>query len=389
LLIKTYLVGGAVRDQLLGRTVKERDWVVVGETPASMLALGFLQVGKDFPVFLHPNTKEEYALARKERKTGKGYAGFSFDTSNIVTLEEDLSRRDLTINAIAQDETGKLIDPYGGVTDIQQQVLRHVSPAFIEDPVRILRLARFAARFSRFTIAEETQELMKRMVQAGEVDALVPERVWKEFLSALGEPAPWRFLNVLFDCCALHKLSPELYAVYSTACECLKKVSSYTEKAEERFVVMLQTMNTEQEIQAFCQSYRIPTALAWKTINVKTKKQRYLDIYKASAEDILETFCVLDAFRREARFEEWLRLCELTTMVLDEKSNKFITDCYRKNLHALQSLVIDHNAVKTLKGPAIANYIKNKRLERLKQTNRDNHNNPLSLSHEENRHHDK
>ena len=176
--MKIYCVGGAVRDELLGRPVSDRDWVVVGTTPEEMLERGFLPVGKDFPVFLHPQTKEEYALARTERKTGRGYHGFAFHASPEVTLEEDLARRDLTINAMARDETGRLIDPYGGLEDLRRKVLRHVSAAFAEDPVRILRVARFSARLPDFTLAPETLALMRRMVEEGEVDHLVPERVW-------------------------------------------------------------------------------------------------------------------------------------------------------------------------------------------------------------------
>ena len=178
--MKTYLVGGAVRDTLLGREVKERDWVVVGETPESMVARGFRPVGKDFPVFLHPVTREEYALARTERKTAPGYRGFAVHAEPDITLEQDLLRRDLTINAMASAESGEIVDPYGGLRDLDARLLRHVSPAFSEDPVRILRLARFAARFAPlgFTVAEETRELMRAMVTAGEVDALVPERVF-------------------------------------------------------------------------------------------------------------------------------------------------------------------------------------------------------------------
>lgn len=207
-----YLVGGAVRDKLLGLPVKDRDWVVVGSTPEQMEAKGFRAVGKDFPVFLHPQTKEEYALARTERKTAKGYQGFAFYTAPDVTLEDDLIRRDLTINALAEDENGQIIDPFNGQADLHKRILRHVSPAFQEDPVRILRIARFKARFHHlgFTIADETMTLMKQMVQAGEVDALVAERVWQELEKALGEPNPDAFILVLRDCGALAVLFPEL-----------------------------------------------------------------------------------------------------------------------------------------------------------------------------------
>jgi tRNA nucleotidyltransferase (CCA-adding enzyme) len=208
--MKVYCVGGAVRDELLGLPVKDRDYVVVGSTPEAMLALGYKPVGKDFPVFLHPKTHEEYALARTERKTAAGYKGFAVHASPNITLPEDLSRRDLTINAIAKDVNGTLIDPFNGLADIQTKTLRHVSDAFAEDPVRILRAARFAARFTEFTIAPETNKLMQQMVNAGEVDALVPERVWQELAKGLMEQKPSRMFDVLRACGALQKILPEL-----------------------------------------------------------------------------------------------------------------------------------------------------------------------------------
>lgn len=208
--MKYFLVGGAVRDRLLGRPSGDRDWVVVGATPENMGALGYLPVGKDFPVFLHPQTKEEYALARTERKSGHGYHGFTVHASPEVTLEEDLARRDLTINAMAEGEAGQVIDPYGGQQDLQARVLRHVSPAFAEDPVRILRLARFAARFHDFSVAPETMQLMRHMVDAGEVDHLVAERVWQELARGLMEALPSRMFEVLRACGALARLLPEV-----------------------------------------------------------------------------------------------------------------------------------------------------------------------------------
>lgn len=208
--MKFYRVGGAVRDELLGLPVKDRDWVVVGGTPEQLIALGFQPVGRDFPVFLHPVTHEEYALARTERKVARGYRGFAVDHAPDVTLEEDLCRRDLTINAIARGEDDTLIDPHGGRRDLEARVLRHVSDAFAEDPVRILRLARFAARFTEFTVAEETMALMRWMVGEGEVDALVPERVWQEFAKGLMEARPGRMFEVLRACGALARVFPEL-----------------------------------------------------------------------------------------------------------------------------------------------------------------------------------
>jgi tRNA nucleotidyltransferase (CCA-adding enzyme) len=208
--MQVYEVGGAVRDRLLGQPVQDHDWVVVGATPAQLLEAGYTPVGRDFPVFLHPVTREEYALARTERKTGRGYHGFVFHAGPEVTLEQDLARRDLTINAMARSEAGRLIDPWGGARDLQQRVLRHVSEAFAEDPVRILRLARFAARFPGFQVAPETLALARRMVAAGEVDALVPERVWQELSRGLMQPRPSLMFQVLRDCGALQRLLPEL-----------------------------------------------------------------------------------------------------------------------------------------------------------------------------------
>lgn len=208
--MRTYVVGGAVRDALLGLPVKDHDHVVVGATPEAMLKLGYRPVGKDFPVFLHPDTHEEYALARTERKTAPGYRGFVFHTAPDVTLEQDLVRRDLTINAIARADDGTLTDPFGGQRDLQLRVFRHVSDAFEEDPVRILRVARFAARFPEFTVAPETNVLMRRMVEQGEVDALVAERVWQELSRGLMEQRPSRMLQVLRDCGALARVLPEL-----------------------------------------------------------------------------------------------------------------------------------------------------------------------------------
>lgn len=214
--MQIYLVGGAVRDKLLGTPSSDRDYVVVGATPDAMLREGFRAVGKDFPVFLHPRTHEEYALARTERKTGPGYHGFAFDADSSVTLEADLARRDLTINAMAEDEHGVLVDPYGGAPDLDARVLRHVSPAFAEDPVRVLRVARFLARYATlgFTIADETLALMRAMVDDGEVDHLVAERVWAETRKALAEPTPSAFVRSLRECGALRVLFPEIDALY-------------------------------------------------------------------------------------------------------------------------------------------------------------------------------
>ena len=215
--MQIFSVGGAVRDELLGQPVQDRDYVVVGATPEQMNALGYKPVGKDFPVFLHPQTHEEYALARTERKTAPGYTGFAFHAAPDVTLEQDLARRDLTINAIAKSESGALIDPYHGRRDLEAKILRHVSSAFAEDPVRILRVARFAARFADFTVADETRALMQRMTDQGEVDHLVRERVWQEFSRGLMEDKPSRMFEILRSCGALRKILPEVDALWGVA----------------------------------------------------------------------------------------------------------------------------------------------------------------------------
>lgn len=254
--MQTYLVGGAVRDTLLGLAVTERDWVVVGGSPETMAAKGYQPVGKDFPVFLHPQSKEEYALARTERKTAPGYKGFSFYTGEDVSLEDDLLRRDLSINAIAKDENGQLIDPYGGQSDLKQRLLRHVSPAFAEDPVRILRVARFAAKLGPlgFRVAPETLALMRQMVAAGEVDHLVPERVWQETAKALQTDAPQRFIDVLRQCGALAKIYPEIEAMFGVPQKpqwhpeidcgrhllmCLEIATQITDDLRTRFAVLV------------------------------------------------------------------------------------------------------------------------------------------------------
>jgi tRNA nucleotidyltransferase (CCA-adding enzyme) len=250
--MKRYLVGGAVRDALLGAPGGDRDWVVVGARAQELLDAGYTPVGRDFPVFLHPQTKEEHALARTERKTAAGYHGFEVHADPSVTLEDDLLRRDLTINAIAQDEAGHLIDPHGGQRDLRDKVLRHVSNAFAEDPVRILRLARFAARFNDFTVAPETLALMHRMVEAGEVDALVPERVWQELARGLMETKPSRLFGVLRECGALATLLPEVDRLWG-----VPQRADYHPEVDTGVHLMMvldmaATLNTSLEVRFAC-----------------------------------------------------------------------------------------------------------------------------------------
>jgi tRNA nucleotidyltransferase (CCA-adding enzyme) len=341
--MKTYVVGGAVRDALLKRPVNDRDWVVVGATPEQMLAQGFNPVGKDFPVFLHPSTHEEYALARTERKTAPGYHGFVFHTALEVTLEEDLCRRDLTINAMAQDADGTLIDPHGGQRDLAARVLRHVSPAFAEDPVRILRLARFAARFGDFTVAPETQALMRQMVEAGEVDALVPERVWQELSTGLMEASPRRMFDVLRDCGALARLLPEVdrlwgvpqRADYHPEVDTGEHVMLVLEYAARqnfplpvRFAALCHDLGkgttpadllprhlghearSEELTRALCARLRVPNEcaeLAQIVAKEHTNIHRSAEFGAAAVLRVLER---CDAFRRPERFELALLTCE-------------------------------------------------------------------------------
>ena len=308
--MKTYLVGGAVRDQLLGYPHHEKDWVVVGATPEEMLREGFKPVGKDFPVFLHPTTKEEYALARTERKTAPGYRGFVCHSDPDVTLEEDLLRRDLTINAIAEDTDGHLIDPYGGQRDLEQKILRHVSPAFAEDPIRILRLARFAARYHHlgFRIATETLALMQTMVASGEVDALIPERVWKELHRGLLEPNPEQFFFVLRDCGALTKLAPELNAATAITWQALQRSATSTMADTIRFATLAAEL-TIAEAESLCERLKAPNSFRELALMVAARQHELAATN--SAGDALLLLENTDAWRRPERFKDWLRACAI------------------------------------------------------------------------------
>ena len=343
--MKKYLVGGCVRDRLLGRPIKDRDWVVVGASVDQMLAEGYQQVGKDFPVFLHPETKEEYALARTERKTGPGYTGFAFHAAPDVTLEEDLLRRDLTINAMAETESGELVDPCNGKQDLEARILRHVSPAFAEDPVRILRVARFAARFAEldFRIAEETLALMHGMVEQGEVDALVAERVWQETHSALCEQHPEVFFEVLRQCGALAKLFPEIEALYGVpqpeqyhpeidtgihTMMVLQQACRLSNEPVVRFAALVHDLGkgiTPQKewpkhvaheergvplVEALCDRFRLPNPFRELAVLVTRYHLHYHRAAELKAGTLLKTLQSLDAFRRPERFEQFLLACE-------------------------------------------------------------------------------
>jgi tRNA nucleotidyltransferase (CCA-adding enzyme) len=308
--LERYEVGGAVRDALLGLPVSDRDWVVVGATPERMAALGFRPVGRDFPVFLHPRTHEEYALARTERKTARGYRGFQVSCAPDVTLEDDLRRRDLTINAMARAPSGALIDPWGGERDLRARVLRHVGEAFAEDPVRILRLARFAARFADFGVAPETEALMRSMVAAGEVDALVPERVWQELARGLAERAPSRMLEVLHGCGALGRLAPAIDATWDAAlARVLEAAAAADAPLAARFAALLHRLAPD-EVEPTCGRLRAPND-ARDLARLAVAEHRAIAGARALAPPA--TLALLercDALRKPARFEALLAACD-------------------------------------------------------------------------------
>ncbi|MCC6301727.1 MAG: multifunctional CCA addition/repair protein [Gammaproteobacteria bacterium] len=346
--MKTYIVGGAVRDRLLGLPVRDRDWVVVGATPQdidAMIARGFKSVGQDFPVFLHPETHEEYALARTERKVAAGYKGFTVLASPEVTLEDDLRRRDLTINAMAETEDGERVDPYGGMRDLRDRVLRHVSEAFAEDPVRILRVARFAARFAPlgFAVAPETQALMRRMVAAGEVDALVPERVWQELVRALGETRPSAFFEVLRACGALARLLPELDRLWGVpqpaqwhpeidtgvhTMMVLESAARLTGDIRVRFAALVHDLGKGTTppgqwprhiahearsvalVEEVCRRYRAPNDYRDLAVLVARDHGQVHRAEELRPETVLRLLESADAFRRPERFEQFLLACE-------------------------------------------------------------------------------
>ncbi len=343
--LQVYRVGGAVRDRLLGLPVSDRDWVVVGATPEELRARGFREVGRDFPVFLHPRTHEEYALARTERKTGPGYRGFAVHAGPDVTLEEDLRRRDLTINAMAETPAGELVDPYGGRRDLEARLLRHVSPAFAEDPLRILRVARFAARFAPlgFRVAQETLALMQRMVEAGEVDALVPERVWKETERALGEASPRTYIEVLRRCGALARLFSEIDRLFGVpqpsrhhpeidtgrhTLLALDQACRLSEDRRVRFAVLVHDLGkglTPRDqwphhyghekrgavlVDALCRRLRIPNAyrdLARQVARYHVLVHRAETLRPAT---LLKTLEGLDALRNPKHLDPFLLACE-------------------------------------------------------------------------------
>ncbi|MDD1613892.1 MAG: multifunctional CCA addition/repair protein [Methylococcaceae bacterium] len=343
--MEIYLVGGAVRDKLLGLPVMEKDWVVLGETPESMVKHGFRPVGKDFPVFLHPQSHDEYALARTERKTAPGYKGFAVHASPDVTLEQDLIRRDLTINAIAMTPQGQLIDPYGGQRDLENRIFRHISPAFAEDPVRILRVARFAARYRHlgFTLAEETRELMQSMVAAGEVDYLVPERVWAELFKALKEQMPSAFFYTLKDCTALEKIFPEINRLFGVpqpekyhpeidtglhSMLCLEQSALLSPSPEVRFAALVHDLgkglSPKQHwphhyghetsglpiLDKMCDRLRVPNSFKSLALQVMQYHTHCHRAFELRASTIADMLAALGAYKQTNKLPEFLLACE-------------------------------------------------------------------------------
>jgi tRNA nucleotidyltransferase (CCA-adding enzyme) len=343
--MEIYLVGGAVRDKLLGLPVMEKDWVVLGETPESMVKHGFRPVGKDFPVFLHPQSHDEYALARTERKTAPGYKGFAVHASPDVTLEQDLIRRDLTINAIAMTPQGQLIDPYGGQRDLENRIFRHISPAFAEDPVRILRVARFAARYRHlgFTLAEETRELMQSMVAAGEVDYLVPERVWAELFKALKEQMPSAFFYTLKDCTALEKIFPEINRLFGVpqpekyhpeidtglhSMLCLEQSALLSPSPEVRFAALVHDLGKGLSpkqywphhyghetsglpiLDKMCDRLRVPNSFKSLALQVMQYHTHCHRAFELRASTIADMLAALGAYKQTNKLPEFLLACE-------------------------------------------------------------------------------
>ena len=403
--MQVYLVGGAVRDRLLGRPVKERDWVVVGASPEELERQGFVPVGREFPVFLHPQTHEEYALARLERKVAPGYRGFTTQFSPDVTLEEDLRRRDLTINAMAESSTGELIDPYGGRRDLEARVLRHVSESFIEDPVRVLRVARFAARYAElgFRVAEETVALMRRMTDSGELGALVPERVWQETERALGEPRPEVFFETLRMCGALQLIFPELAELYGVpqpprwhpevdtgvhVMLALRYAASTGASTAVRFAVLMHDLGkalTEPErwpshrgheeagvpvIEALCARLRVPNGfrdLAVLTARHHAVVHRAAELRPSTVLKLLEA---TDAFRRPERFEEMLAACEADARGRTglEAQPYPQREYLRRARAAAAAVSLDESERQGLAGAAIGEKMREKRLAAIKSS---------------------
>lgn len=398
--MKTYLVGGYVRDKLLGLQTKDRDWVVIGSSPEQMLAQGFQAVGKDFPVFLHPKTNEEYALARTERKSAPGYRGFVVHAAPDVTLEQDLARRDLTINAIAQAEDGSLIDPFNGQQDLKDKILRHVSPAFTEDPVRVLRIARFAARFG-FTIADETKKLIQQMVAANELDYLVPERIWQELAKALATPQPSLFFLALRDAGALAILFPEVDRLFGvpqvkkwhpeidTGIHVMMVIDQATKLSGEitvRFAALCHDLgkgttpadtlpqHIGHEIRsvkltkALCQRLHAPKDIESLALIVAEYHTHVLRLFEMKPKTILKVIEALDSFRRPERFEHYLLAAEADFRGRPGYEDAVMPeiDVFKQCFLAVQAVAAKQFVDQGLQGPAIAKALRESRISAIK-----------------------
>ncbi|KPA87460.1 tRNA nucleotidyltransferase/poly(A) polymerase [Pseudomonas asplenii] len=401
--MQIYKVGGAVRDRLLGRAVTDIDWVVVGATSEEMLARGFRPVGADFPVFLHPKSGEEYALARTERKSGRGYGGFTFHASPEVTLEEDLIRRDLTINAMAEDDHGNLTDPYHGQQDLENRVLRHVSPAFAEDPLRVLRVARFAARYAGlgFTVAPQTLALMRQLAESGELEALTPERSWKEISRALMEEQPQVFIQVLRECGALAVLFPEIDALFGVpqpaahhpeidtgrhTLSVLEQAARHQQPLTVRWACLLHDLGKgltpEEEwprhiahearglalIKAVNERYKVPRdcqELALLVGEYHTHGHRALELKASTLLELLQSF---DVYRRPQRFEEFIAACEMDARGRQGLEQRDYPQAayLRGAAQAAKAVAVQPLIEKGYKGPALGEALRRERLTALK-----------------------
>ncbi|MCW5632209.1 MAG: multifunctional CCA tRNA nucleotidyl transferase/2'3'-cyclic phosphodiesterase/2'nucleotidase/phosphatase [Rubrivivax sp.] len=378
--VQLFVVGGAVRDRLLGQPAGDRDWVAVGATPEELLARGYRPVGKDFPVFLHPHTGEEVALARTERKSGRGYHGFTFHAAPDVTLEQDLARRDLTINAMAEAPDGTLIDPFGGERDLRAGVLRHVSPAFAEDPVRLLRLARFAARWPRFTVAPETEALLVRLVEAGEVDALVAERVWQELARGLMATRPSRMFEVLRRCGALARLLPEP-RLDAAALAQLDRAAAAGAAPPVRFALLgwpdgataaraAERLRAPAEVRELAELFaREHEAIAaWPAASSPPASRPLRGADEAQA--LLALFERCDALRRPQRFEALLAACELAADGAAAQAQAAKAARLRRLLHAVRATdtaeAADAAGRAGAHGPQVGEAVRRARLQALR-----------------------
>lgn len=380
---KRYLVGGAVRDQLLGLTVTERDWVVVGATPEQMIAAGYRPVGQDFPVFIEPGSGEEYALARTERKSGRGYGGFVFHTSPDVTLEEDLVRRDLTINAMALDSDGTLIDPFNGRSDLDARLLRHVSPAFVEDPLRVLRVARFAARYANlgFSVAAETIQLMGELAESGELEALTAERSWKEISRALLEPRPDVFIDVLHGCGALSRLMPgvDLLITNAITLPALRKTADMALPLPARWSCLLQGLATPHEaraaesdvsaVEAMNRRFKVPRDCQELAL-LTGRFQPIVDRTNIEPETLLELFKAFDIYRRPERLDQFLNVCQARANVgAAEDQQQAIRNlaALRNAARVVREVSVQRLLSEGLKGAELGEALNQSRLQALTQ----------------------